>query len=167
MTRRAGSQGSDLPPVSSSHVPFWQVGLHHYLYFHLLAPPGNENIFSCNYLWFLPPISQNPDFKWNSKKHASIGGSKARENQPCAQPHHTPQYTGKMKGLCSTGSWVVVVMVIGLKYKDPVLTLGLQVWTYPSRCFHGFAGLQLAIVHVSRGWLWINTGLCFLPAIGG
>lgn len=36
------------------------------------------------------PVSQRPGFKWNSKKHTNIRGSKAGENQPPGRAHHTP-----------------------------------------------------------------------------
>lgn len=64
--------------------------------------------------------------------------------------HHSALRKGE--GFNGSGNWVVVVMVTGSKYKDPVLTLVLQVWMYPSRCFHGFSWLAVSYCACLQGW---------------
>lgn len=106
------SPGSVLPSVFSFHFPFWQVGLHHYPEFHLLAPSQNENIFSFNYLWSPPLPLQRPGLKWDSKKYRRIRSSKAHRNQPCSSSCPLRKMNAKVSS--SLGNWVVVAMVMAV-----------------------------------------------------
>ena len=129
---------------SFSFLTSWITSL---LVVSLVSPTMNENILSCNYLWFLLPtttlISDRPGFTWNSKKHTRNWRFKGPWTSALwLLPYHMVQLSEKTGDLNSFGSWVVVVMVIGLKWKAPALTWVLQVWVYTSRCFHGFSGLK-------------------------
>jgi hypothetical protein len=124
------SPGSVLPSVFSFHFPFWQVGLHHYPEFHLLAPSQNENIFSFNYLWSPPLPLQRPGLKWDSKKYRRIRSSKARRNQPCSSS--CPASQDECEGLFQP--WKLGCGSHG----D-----GCSLWWY-SRCRHVLSGVPTA-----------------------
>lgn len=163
MTWHAGSPGSVLPSVSPFHFPFWQVGLHHYLEFHLLAPPWNENMLSFNYLRLLPASLKRPALKWNSKKHTRIGGSEAHENQPRESSHTTLRV--RAKALSSLGNRAVAVMAAIFYVKVPVLTCPQGRMSCQGS--QGFSGLRWQILWVTSVWVATSyVALCLLPTTG-